>query len=149
MGFGAQHWSCVNITRRSRCNSSSSCFDRDRGHVDPTWSRKIRCGGDSFRKKKKRAGKPAKWTFRTQGSSELATRTQERMKMNCCACPEREIPHGEGQMSRKGVGNIKKGREKGVIIGHVLQQTYRMKRLWSYSKYQISYQVCVRALTII
>ena len=38
---------CFNLTRRSRCNSSSRCCYRAREHVDPTWSRKIRCGGDS------------------------------------------------------------------------------------------------------
>ena len=38
---------CANWTRRSRCNSSSRCCHRARGHVDPTWSRDIRCGGDS------------------------------------------------------------------------------------------------------
>ena len=37
---------CFNLTRRSRCNSSSRCCYRAREHVDPTWSRKIRCGGD-------------------------------------------------------------------------------------------------------
>ena len=36
------------LTRRSRCNSSSSRYGyRATEHVDPTWSRKIRCGGDS------------------------------------------------------------------------------------------------------
>ena len=39
--------SCVNLTRRFRCNSGSSCCYRAREHVDPTSSRKIRCGGDS------------------------------------------------------------------------------------------------------
>ena len=38
---------CTNLTRRSRYNSSSRCCYRARGHVDPTWSRKIRCRGDS------------------------------------------------------------------------------------------------------
>ena len=38
---------CVNLTRRSRCNSSSRCCYRARGHVDPTSSRNIRCDGDS------------------------------------------------------------------------------------------------------
>ena len=34
--------SCVNLTRRSRCNSSSSrCCYRARGHVDPV----VVCGG--------------------------------------------------------------------------------------------------------
>ena len=37
----------VNLTRSSRCNSSSRCCYLARGHVDPTWSREIRCGGDS------------------------------------------------------------------------------------------------------
>ena len=37
----------VNLTRSSRCNSSSSryCY-RAREHVDPTLSRKTRCGAD-------------------------------------------------------------------------------------------------------
>ena len=38
---------CINLTRRSRCNRSSRCCYRAREHVDPTRSRKIRCGGDS------------------------------------------------------------------------------------------------------
>ena len=38
---------CFNLSRRSRCNSSSRCCYRAREHVGPTWSRKIRCGGDS------------------------------------------------------------------------------------------------------
>ena len=37
----------VNLTRCSRCNSSSRCCYRACGHVDPASSRKIRCGGDS------------------------------------------------------------------------------------------------------
>ena len=37
---------CVSLTRRSRCNSSSRCWYRARKHVDPTWSRNIRCVGD-------------------------------------------------------------------------------------------------------
>ena len=39
--------SCVNLTRRSRCNSGVRCCYRAREHVDPTWSRKTRYGGDS------------------------------------------------------------------------------------------------------
>ena len=39
-------FSCVNLTRRSRCNSSSRCCYRVPGDDDPTGSREIRCGGD-------------------------------------------------------------------------------------------------------
>ena len=38
---------CFNLTLRSRCNSSSRCCYRVHEHVDPTWSRKIRCSGDN------------------------------------------------------------------------------------------------------
>ena len=39
--------SCFNLTRCSRCNRSWRCCHRAREHVDPTWSRKIRCIRDS------------------------------------------------------------------------------------------------------
>ena len=32
-----RYMSCVRLTRRSRCNSSSRCCYRAREHVDPTW----------------------------------------------------------------------------------------------------------------
>ena len=51
--------SFVNLTRRSRCNSSSRCCYRARGHFDPTWPREIWCGGDNHLTTLKRSRKTA------------------------------------------------------------------------------------------